>query len=413
VRALSLLLVFSVLPLSAQVIYSDHIKGMRVTGTAQAKFPIALCDSHPIRISFDVDNVNSQNFRIKVLHCTKDWNITASSFVNDEFRNFTRYQIPYTVAPAGVKGYRWTYSLKIPGFAGIEKFRYSGNYKFEVWNDDQTELLAEGKFFVVERIVNTALKVYNRYLPSKIAPMNQAGKAAITFSIPSLASDESNPLYANFIKVAEIYRNREIERPRRVDADIRTPNTFIDGYGTNCLTFIIDNMLPGNEYRRIDLRNPDLYPPDKPLRSRDGADLSRWLSQGAGDEDGTSVLVRNNRYADYVEFQFELARPEEIVGEKIYVVGDFNGWRVDERWRLQYDAGSKHYRLPTLLRRGAYDYQYVLDGNDWITLEGNDWRTVNLYTALLYYSDPDYGGFDRIVLAAQTKSPGGTDPTSQ
>jgi hypothetical protein len=132
--------------------------------------------------------------------------------------------------------------------------------------------------------------------------------------------------------------------------------------------------------------------------------------QGAGDEDGTSVLVRDNLYADYVEFQFELARPEEIVGEKIYVVGDFNGWRVDERWRLQYDAGSK---LSTLLRRGAYDYQYVLGGNDWITLEGNDWRTVNLYTALLYYSDPDYGGFDRIVLAAQAKSPGGTDPTSQ
>ena len=75
-RVLVLLLIFAVLPLSAQVIHSDQIKGIRVTGTAQAKFPIALRDSHPIRISFDVDNVNSQNFRIKVFHCTRDWKIT-------------------------------------------------------------------------------------------------------------------------------------------------------------------------------------------------------------------------------------------------------------------------------------------------------------------------------------------------
>jgi hypothetical protein len=413
VRVLGFLFVFATVPLAAQVIHSDHIKGIRVAGTAQAGFPVVLRDSHPVRISFDVDNVNSENFRIKVFHCTKDWKITASSFVNDEFRNFTRYQIPYRAAPAGVKGYRWTYSLKIPGFTGLERFQYSGNYTFEIWNDDQTELLAEGKFFVAERIANEALTMYNRYLPSAIAPLNQANTAVIKFSIPSQASAESNPLFRNFVNTVVLIRNREIETPCRIDADIRTPNTFVDGYGTDRLEFMIDNLRPGNEYRRIDLRNADLYPPDELLRPRDGADLSRWLFQGAPDEDGTSELVRGNRYADYVEFQFELGRPEENSGERIYVVGDFNGWRIDERWRLQYDAGAKQYTLATLLRRGAYDYQYVLNGSDWIALEGNDWRTVSLYTALLYYSDPNYGGFDRILLAAQARSPGGTNPTTQ
>lgn len=412
-RSLYLLLVLAIPTLSAQVIYSDHIKGLRVTGTAQAKFPVALRTSHPIRISFDVDNVESQNFRIKVFHCTKDWKTTSSSFVNDESRNVTRYQIPFAAAPAGVKQYRWTYAVKIPGFAGIEKFLYSGNYRFELWNDSQTELLAEGKFFVAERIAPEALKIYNRTLPSETAPLNQAGKAVLSFAVSSPESGGTDPLYTNFVKTVSLFRNREIETARRIDADERTPNTFIDGYGTDHLTFIIDNIRPGNEYRRIDLRDPNLYPPDELLRPRDGADLSRWLFQGARDEDGTSVLVRGTRYADYVQFQFELGRPEENAGEKIYVVGDFNGWRVDERWRLQYDAGTRHYKLLSLLRRGMYDYQYVLDGNDWTTLEGNDWRTVNLYTALLYYSDPNYGGFDRILLAAQARSPGGTSPTSQ
>jgi hypothetical protein len=113
-----------------------------------------------------------------------------------------------------------------------------------------------------------------------------------------------------------------------------------------------------------------------------------------------------------VQFQFELGRPEENSNEKIYVVGDFNGWKVDEKWRLQYDDTIKHYRLLTWLRRGAYDYQYVLNENDRIALEGNDWRTMNVYTALVYYHDVRFGGFDRILLAAQKTSPGGTEPTS-
>jgi UDP-2,3-diacylglucosamine pyrophosphatase LpxH len=120
-----------------------------------------------------------------------------------------------------------------------------------------------------------------------------------------------------------------------------------------------------------------------------------------------------NRFADYVQFQFEIIRPENNLNERIYVVGDFNGWKVDEKWRLTYDADTKHYKLLTWLRRGVYDYQYVLNNNDWITLEGNGWRTINVYTALLYYRDMRYGGFDRILLASQTKSPGGTTATSR
>jgi hypothetical protein len=114
-----------------------------------------------------------------------------------------------------------------------------------------------------------------------------------------------------------------------------------------------------------------------------------------------------------VPFQFELGFPEETRNEKIYVVGDFNGWRIDKRWCLQYDPSSHHYILATRLRRGAYDYQYVVNGTDWSRMEGNDWRTVNVYTALLYYHDPRYGGFDRILLGAQRNGPGGTVATSR
>jgi hypothetical protein len=289
----------------------------------------------------------------------------------------------------------------------------SGNYKVELWNEDRTELLAEGKIFAVEKIDDSALVLYNRYLQSEISPLNQVNKAMLSYTLPAPRMDDASPLYANFVKTVDLYRNREIEKLHRIDVDNRTSNTFVDGIGTNSLKFMIDNLLPGNEYRHIDLSNADLYPPYEFLRSRDGADMSRWLWQGKEDNNGTSTLVTGNSYAEYVQFQFELGLPDENPGNKIYVVGDFNGWKPDEKWVMQYDDAIKHYKLLIWLRRGAYDYQYVLNGNDWTTIEGNDWRTVNVFTALVYYHDVRYGGFDRILLAAQKKSPGGTEPTSQ
>jgi hypothetical protein len=411
-RTFVLLIFTVVVSCTAQTIYSDHIKSIRINGTAKAKFPIVLLDSHPVTISFDVDGTTLENYRVKIIHCDKDWNITPSSFINDEFRNYSTSQIPFEIVPSGVQYYRKTYSFLIPGIKGLEHLPQSGNYKVEIWDEDKNELQADGKFFAVENIEDSVLMIFNRYLQSEISPQNQVNKAVLFFALPPPRMDDASPLYANFVKTVDVYRNREIETPHRIDADNRNINTFIDGIGTNTLKFMIDNLQPGNEYRRLDIRNADLFPPYEVLRLRDGADMSRWQWQGAEDQMGTSTLSTGNRYADYVQFQFELGRPEENSNEKIYVVGDFNGWKVDEKWRLQYDDTIKHYRLLTWLRRGAYDYQYVLNENDWNALEGNDWRTMNVYTALVYYHDVRFGGFDRILLAAQKTSPGGTEPTS-
>jgi hypothetical protein len=411
-RTFVLLLFAVVLPCSAQTIYSDHIKSIRINGTAQAKFPIVLLDSHPVTISFDVDGTMPENYRVKIFHCDKDWNITPSSFINDAFRNYSTSQIPFEVVPSGVRYYRRTYSCLVPGIKGLERLPQSGNYKFEIWDEEKNELQADGKFFAVENMEDSVLMIFNRYLQSEISPQNQVNKAVLVFTLPAPRVDDANPLYANFIKAVAVYRNREIETPHRIDADNRTLNTFIDGMGTNTLKFMIDNLQPGNEYRRMDIRDADLFAPYEILRNRNGADMSRWQWQGAKDQDGTSALETGNQYADFVQYQFELGRPEENAHENIYVLGDFNGWKVDTQWQLQYDDSLKHYKLLTWLRRGAYDYQYVLNGNDWIALEGNDWRAANVYTALLYYHDVRFGGFDRILLAAQKKSRGGTEPTS-
>ena len=340
-RIMILLMFTAVVSCSAQTIYSERIKSIRINGTAKAKFPIVLLDSNPVTISFDVDGTTLENYRIKMFHCDKDWIVTQSSFINDEFRNYSTGQIPYETVPGGVKYYRRTYVFEIPGINGLEHLSQSGNYKFEVWDEDTNELLADGKLFAVEKIDDSILMIYNRFLQSEISPLNQVNKAVLFFALPAPRIDDPSPLFANFVKTVDVYNNRELETPHRIDADNRNSNTFIDGIGTDNLKFMIDNLQPGNEYRRIDLSSADLYPPYEILRPRDGADVSRWQWQGAEDQDGTSVLVTGNSYADFVQYQFELGRPEENSNEKIYIVGDFNGWKVDEHWRLEYDDAIK------------------------------------------------------------------------
>ena len=88
------------------------------------------------------------------------------------------------------------------------------------------------------------------------------------------------------------------------------------------------------------------------------------------------------------------------------MTGGFTEWNVLPEYEMVRDSSDGLYRSQFWLRRGVYDYQYVLgevDANgkvteqDWLTLEGNDWRTINRYIAVLYYQDRRYGGFDRVV----------------
>ena len=402
----------SAVQVSAQGINSGQIKGLRVNGEGRNRFPVARLESNPVTIEFDIDKNQPDDFRIRFYHCDKNWNRTQNSFVNDEMRNSTKFPIPYEPAPAGVQRYRFHYTVRLPGFAGVEKFVYSGNYAFEVWDRDETAVQAEGRFFVAEDRFPISLAIKNRLLPSQGAPMNQVNKIVVPVNVEEQGQDITDRLIASNVRTLDIYKNREFSRRYRIDTDDRTPNTFIDGFGTANMKFSVDNIQPGNEYRRLDLTNTDYYPPNVLLKMRGGADVSRMFRQGPPDLDGQSILRTENRYSDYLSFQFELDRESDDLSP-IYVVGDFNSWQPGDAWKMTYDQEGQRYILRTELRRGTYDYQYVCNGDDWTKVEGNDWRTVNQFTALLYYHDIRYGGFDRIIGMEQRSSSGAKGATSK
>jgi hypothetical protein len=396
----------------AQEVYTSRIKGLRVNGMVGDLFPVAGLNSDTVTIEFDLDESQPEDFRVKFYHCEKDWAVTQSQFINDEMRNSTKFPIPFDHAPGGVDHYVYHYTLRVPGFPGMEEFSYSGNYMFEVWDKEQTTLLAKGRFFVAENQIPFSAAIGNRSLPSVGIPYNQVNKIVSDVTIPEEAGNGPEGIVASLVRTMDIYKNRELWTPYRIDIDDNNPNTFVDGLGTNKLKFIVDDIQPGNEYRRLDLTNVDYYPPNMLSRNRDGADVSRMFHQGPPDNDGRSTILTGSRYADYVRYQFELDRETDDLSP-LYVVGDFNDWNPSDAWKMKYDDATQRYILQTELRRGVYDYQYVCHGNDWRGVEGNDWRTINDFTALLYYHDMRFGGFDRIIGFGQRLSPGGIQATTK
>ena len=396
----------------AQETLSDRVRGLRVYGAAEAGFPATMLQSRPMTIEFDVTEAQPPDLYIRVIHCDRDWNVTNSYFINDEMQNRSRAPLSIDPAPPGVQFYRFHYSVRIPGIAGLERLAHSGNYVFEVVDASSKVVLARGRFFVVEAMLAPVMKISNRLLPSEVNPYNQVNKIEVGFALPRPELVKEEIFYPIMMKSVDIYKNRELGNRWRADADNPSPNTFVEGLGTTKMRFWVDNVPPGNDYRHIDVQNVTDYPEGQELRSRQGADVSRFQQPPRGDHNGVSTITMGTRYADYVQYRFELASQERQY-ETVFVVGDFNGWTPSPNCTMTYDDNTRRYVWSTSLRRGVYDYQFVVAQNDWITLEGNDWRTVNMYSACIYYHDDRLGGYDRIIGFIQRLSPGGNGQTTE
>ncbi|MDE3056934.1 MAG: DUF5103 domain-containing protein [Bacteroidota bacterium] len=398
-----------------------NILGLRIYANGdEYQAPIITQGGH-ITIEFDVDTPVPPNLQILFMHASKDWVVDNNIFLNDLYHNRSQ-SLLYITAPNGVRRYTFHYLNSFPDSMNIVRFLYSGNYIFSVFErEHENTILAEGRFIVVENLVPTTMTVANRFYPETASPFNQMHYITVHVNVPPGGNqpEESRLFYPN-VKTVDIFQNWKLYNPSRIDVDNRTPDTFVDNITMPEKTFTIRNVSPGNEYRRLDLSSTKFYPNYYPVQLVSGADLSRFQWQGSLDANGAAKLRPfiggNSEYLD-VTMRLKLPVPAE---KRIFLAGAFNAWQPSREYEMVYDTSSGEYRCRFWLRRGVYDYQYVLGdvdrsgkivNQDWLALEGNDWRTTEHYTAVVYYHDNRYGGFDRAVGMAAAKSPGGTEET--
>ncbi len=355
-----------------------------------------------ITIRFDVMEEAPPRLVIRFYHCDKDWNIDEDFIVRDDFFTYTR-QLEYEQAPAGTDQFRWRFTNRFPSdYHSFVRFLYSGNWIFDVVDEmDEEQIYASGRFIVVENIVRANLNIRNDYWTDYPPPRNEVHRLTLSIAVPK-------KLFPDYVRSVDFYKNFNLYEQYRVDSYDRQENTFVEGIGLAEKTFRYNNMPPGNGYRLFDLRNPATYPEGKVLGKFEGPDFTRYrFSADASRYNGAAETSPMRSFdIDYLCVRFELEHPF-IDDRDVFVAGIFNNWDPQRVDRMIFDDDIEHYVLHRRLLRGAYDYQYVLGrydeergyvvDQDWIALAGNTWAANNLYWAIIYYDDDQFGGVNRAV----------------
>lgn len=396
-----------------------EIFGLRTYAIDDEYRPPIILKSEYITIEFDVTTPLPPNVQIIFQHASKDWKVDENLFVNDPAK-IRATILFYSTAPNGVYHYTYRYKNSFPNSKNYVEFVYSGNYIYTIVNrDDNDKILASGRFIVAEDLAATSMVIENKFHPDYDSPMNEMNFISISVSIPQENIGMNNSINHTDVRTVDIIKNWDFEHTNRIDFDDNNAETFVENYVKPTKTFWRRDIPAGNEYRRLDLSSTSFYPNNKLVILKDNPDVSRFQWQGKPDANGASKLNPfTGANSDYLEVEMRL-RISSQPSKKIFLVGGFSNWEVLPEYEMKRDSTTQLYKMIVWLRRGVYDYQYVLGDIDaggkvinqeWLTLEGNDWRTINWFTALVYYSDRQFGGFDRVIGNVRGKSPGTRTP---
>jgi hypothetical protein len=378
------------------------IKTLRVYSESETSFPILTPteeDNQHITIEFDVDSDLLPNFNIVFRYCDKNWKPYDNLFLLNTGKNI-EYDIDFEILPFTCEDARYHYKGIFPNENEFVDFPFSGKWMFYITDvQDTSKVYAYGKFYVVYNDLKLTVSLKKELLEEKSYSPLEVGR------IVNLTSNFNLPdeLFPNFVDHIEIIQNKKINSPILVG---RTMNTIARQYSWNAdrkFSFTARDIYPGNEYRQTDTRDINKFN-SKDVRAQfPGFEMSRFYKFGKRDFNGSYLLTNyRNDYATYLNVNFSIKPPEEFLGD-IFLVGSFNDWQPSEQFKLE--KNGEIFDKTIQLKRGIYDYQYItgyldngsITDENWMYLEGNFWETTNEYHIFLFYIDPNYGGYDKII----------------
>lgn len=352
-----------------------------------------------ITIEFDIESDFIPNLNVVFRYCDKNWKPTGNLFLINHGKNIA-YYLDYVTLPSTVEDAKYRFKGNFPsGFEDIE-FPFSGKWMFFITESGDTSIVyASGRFYVIHEEVNLQTTIKREQLEDKVyfpADLAKVFNVTSEFYLP----EELTP---GFISHIEIIENQKVNYPIIVKRDFNTNQRQFYWDGSRKFTFTARDILPGNEYRQTDLRNINVFNSKNVKAQFDGIEYSRFFVDAPEDLNGGSILTNyRDEFATYLNVTFSVRPPDEIMGN-VFLTGAFNNWQLIPSYELKNNAGL--FTKTISLKRGIYDYQYVLadvingqiKNENWILLEGNTWDTKNIYHVFLYYNDPNYGGYDKII----------------
>jgi len=356
-----------------------------------------------LTFSFDDLNGDEADYYYKISHHNFDWSksqLNKSEFLRGmDDQHIQDYENSYNTLQTFSH-----YKLQIPN----EDVRIikTGNYFLEIYDDNES-LLFSKKFIVYrnQSSVKTEIK-----LSRNLAFVNE--KQIVQFSIKPRNDFFINPKKS--IKTL-IFKNNNINNCiTNLKPQYTIGNTLIYRYDQEA------SFWAGNEYFYFD--NKNIRGGNISIRNFELNDLYHnklYTNNSRRHEPYTynpdingGYIVRNlntennSTEADYVKMHFSLENYEDLGERKIYVIGNFNNYTLDESSELKFNLKKGIYENTSLIKQGFVNYKFITHTDndvDHSLIDGNFYQTENEYTVLVYYKNTG-DRYDKVIGISRASS---------
>ena len=396
------LLITALLVLTSSIFSQEFIvKSLDVyTSNNETALPVYTGDNKLV-IEFDVQGEWMPNMNVVFRFCDKGWTPTNNIFLLNTGYS-TKYFLDFEELPVSVmEDARYHNKSTYPDDRGEVRFPFSGKWRFYITDTQDSSLVyATGKFYVAYSQVDMDVVIARDELEDQNYWPTQLAKRF------SLTADFYLPeeFYPAFVDKMEIIDNQRVYYPIEVDRNTNTLFRFYKWDANRHFTFTARDIPAGKVFRQVDIRNPDLYSGRDFDARLDGLEYSRFFLDFRYNDLNGGKIYENFRdaYSTYHNVTFSIRPPDDVYGD-IFLVGAFNNWLISPDYQLFNNNGI--FSTIVTLKRGVYDYQYVVgeidDGEvinaDWLILEGNNWNNRKEFDVFLYYNEQDKGGYERII----------------
>ena len=389
-------------PANFNSIYNERIASahLRSHGSEFADAVISTLPTSKLQLRFDDLGEDYRDYVFELVHCDINWNpVNTDSRIF--FEGLVNNLIEEVEFSSGTKAAFAHYQILLPGEG--QRFLRSGNYLIHIRDEESGQYVLTRRFAVVRAAV-TSLCEAGR--PGDVSTADYRQQLQFEIADPKSVIADISKLQPVIIKNASWEILCGDMKPSFVS------NGIIHFDNLDMCTF--DG---GNEYRSFNmLEYKNLSMNIVRTEFLPGGFKEFWLETDKARSHlrYTFIEDRNGKMhfgeysnsilpteLDYVYVNFTLSPGMPMLDQNIYLFGELTNYRLDEKYKMNYDAGNDVYRLRSYLKQGHYNYQYVVkslysEGPDEAMIEGSYFETGNDYTVLIYYSNV-FEGYDELL----------------
>ncbi len=365
----------------------SHIKTIVFRGPTEDQFPVIKL-GETIALEFDDLTASEQDYYYKIVHCDYDW--TPSQLLKSQYLNGADNQriIDYENSYTTLQPYS-NYRLTIPNTN--VRLKVSGNYLIEIYNS-YGEIQFSRRFVVYKDLVRVGGAVKRS---RDFNFLNE--KQVVQFNINTAGFPVVNP--KNEVKVAILQNHFWPTAKYHIKPQFTLGTELVYKYDKETSFFGSNEFL---NFDTKDLRSPtfavsrvefkelyhhylftNTYRHDQPYTYFPDINGDFVIRTMQGDD--------VSREAEYSQVHFSLPYSNEIGLDKVYVVGKFNNYELNEENLMVFNPDSGKLELILPIKQGFYNYKYVVERADGIVdlnyVGGNFHFTENNYLILVYYRD--------------------------